>query len=51
MSGGLLGKEIKEENFSFQAPDFYKKMGYKEVFVREDYPVTDKRYYYVKELR
>lgn len=23
LSGGFLGKEIKEENFSFQAPDFY----------------------------
>lgn len=39
------------DTFSFQAPDFYKKMGYKEVFVRKDYPVTGKRYYYVKELR
>lgn len=38
------------DTFSFQAPDFYKKYGYKEVFALENYPLTGKRYYYTKEL-
>ena len=36
--------------FQFQAPDFYKKHGYKEVFALKDYPYTGERYYYTKEL-
>ncbi|MCL1694603.1 MULTISPECIES: GNAT family N-acetyltransferase [unclassified Lysinibacillus] len=36
--------------FSFQAPDFYVKLGYKEEFVLNDYPLTGKRYYYTKKL-
>ncbi len=36
------------DTFSFQAPDFYKKYGYKDVFTLEQYPVTGKRYYFVK---
>ncbi|MEK5333759.1 MULTISPECIES: GNAT family N-acetyltransferase [unclassified Lysinibacillus] len=36
--------------FSFQAPDFYVKLGYKEEFVLHDYPLTGKRYYYTKNL-
>lgn len=38
------------DTFSFQAPEFYKKHGYKTVFILEDYPITGKRYYFTKEL-
>lgn len=38
------------DTFSFQAPEFYKKHGYKEVFKLEDYPITGKRYYFTKTL-
>lgn len=38
------------DTFSFQAPDFYKKYGYQEVFVLEEYPLTGKRYYLTKTL-
>ena len=38
------------DNFSFQAPEFYKKHGYNEVFTLENYPYTGKRHYYTKEL-
>ena len=38
------------DTFSFQAPEFYKKYGYKEVFALGNYPVTGKRYYYTKTL-
>lgn len=36
--------------FQFQAPDFYKKHGYKEVFTLKEYPYTGERYYYTKDL-
>ena len=36
--------------FHFQAPGFYEKLGYKEVFVLNNYPSTGKRHYYMKEL-
>lgn len=36
--------------FSFQAKDFYEKLGYKEVFTLEEYPLTSKRHYFVKQL-
>lgn len=38
------------DTFSFQAPGFYEKQGYKEVFTLKDYPYTGKRHYYTKEL-
>jgi GNAT superfamily N-acetyltransferase len=38
------------DTFSFQAPEFYKKYGYKEKFVLEEYPVEGKRYYFTKNL-
>ena len=38
------------DTFSFQAPDFYRKHGYQDAFVLEEYPVTGKRYYFIKNL-
>ena len=38
------------DTFSFQAPAFYEKQGYKNVFTLEGYPVTGKRYYFTKTL-
>jgi GNAT superfamily N-acetyltransferase len=38
------------DTFSFQAPSFYEKHGYKNIFVLEEYPVTGKRYYFTKTL-
>lgn len=38
------------DTFSFQAPGFYTKLGYREVFVLDNYPYTGKRFYYTKEL-
>ena len=38
------------DTFNFQAPKFYKKHGYKEVFALKKYPFTGERYYYTKEL-
>ena len=36
--------------YQFQAPDFYKRHAYKEVFILQDYPYTGQRYYYQKDL-
>ncbi len=36
--------------YQFQAPAFYQKYGYKEVFTLKDYPCTGQRHYYQKEL-
>lgn len=41
-------KYIFLDTFSFQAPDFYKKHGYKEVFKLEEHPLTGKCYYFTK---
>ncbi len=38
------------DTFSFQAPDFYQKLGYHEVFALTEYPYTGARYYYTKQL-
>ncbi|NEU04285.1 GNAT family N-acetyltransferase [Clostridium senegalense] len=38
------------DTFSFQARDFYLKLGYKEVFTLENYPITSKRHYFIKQL-
>ncbi|MHD0318478.1 GNAT family N-acetyltransferase [Fusobacterium sp. THCT1E2] len=43
-------KYVFLDTFSFQAPAFYKKYGYREVFVLENYPVSGKRYYLTKIL-
>ena len=36
--------------YQFQAPGFYQKQGYKEVFTLKDYPYTGQRHYYQKDL-
>ncbi|WP_145946788.1 GNAT family N-acetyltransferase [Paenibacillus sp. Y412MC10] len=41
---------IKLNTFSFQAPEFYKKYGYKEMAVIENAPLGNKHYYFIKEL-
>lgn len=41
---------IKLNTFSFQAPDFYKKHGYKVIAVIDNAPKGHKHYYLIKEL-
>lgn len=36
--------------YQFQAPSFYQKHGYQEVFTLKDYPYTGQRHYYQKDL-
>ena len=43
-------KYVFLDTFSFQAPEFYKKYGYKEQFVLEEYPLKGKRYYITKTI-
>lgn len=38
------------DTFDFQAPGFYTKHGYEQVFKLFDYPYTGARYYYIKRL-
>ncbi len=43
--------KVMLDTFSFQAPEFYKKMGYKDVFEIDGYPVESaKRIWLIKEL-
>ena len=43
-------KYVFLDTFSFQAPKFYKKYGYEERVVLENYPLEGKRFYYTKNL-
>ncbi len=43
-------KYVFVDTFSFQAPAFYEKLGYRCVFSLTNYPYTEARYYYIKEL-
>lgn len=43
-------KYVFVDTFSFQAPAFYEKLGYRCVFSLTNYPYTGARYYYIKEL-
>ena len=43
--------QIFVDTFDFQAPEFYLKHGYKQVFELSEYPKTGKRHYYKKELQ
>ncbi|MDO4460577.1 MAG: GNAT family N-acetyltransferase [Clostridia bacterium] len=36
--------------FGFQAPKFYEKYGYKEVFTMQNFPKTGTKHFYMKEL-
>lgn len=38
------------DTFDFQAPGFYMKHGYKEVFQLKNYPIKGTRFYYTKEI-
>jgi len=42
---------IKLNTFSFQAPDFYKKYGYKEIAMIENAPLGSNHYYFKKDLK
>lgn len=43
-------KYVFLDTFSFQAPGFYLKRGYKEAFTLEEYPLCGKRHYFTKTL-
>lgn len=38
------------DTFDFQAPAFYQKYGYEQVFVLDEYPLTGRRHYFTKKL-
>ncbi len=42
---------IKLNTFSFQAPEFYKKLGYKEMVMIENAPLGSNHYYFKKDLK
>ncbi|VYU39737.1 GNAT family N-acetyltransferase [Clostridium tertium] len=43
-------KYVFLNTFSFQAEGFYLKLGYEKVFSLEEYPITGKRHYFIKNL-
>lgn len=43
-------KYVFLNTFGFQAEGFYIKLGYNKVFSLEEYPVTGKRHYFIKQL-
>lgn len=43
-------KYVFVDTFDFQAPGFYVKHGYEQVFKLFNYPYTGTRYYYIKKL-
>ena len=43
-------KYVFVDTFSFQAPEFYRKLGYQKVFALTEYPYTGARYYFTKTL-
>ena len=43
-------KYVFVDTFDFQAPGFYVKHGYEQVFKLFEYPYTGERYYYIKRL-
>lgn len=43
-------KYVFVDTFSFQAPAFYEKLSYRCVFSLTNYPYTEERHYYIKEL-
>ena len=43
-------RSVFVNTYQFQAPAFYQKHGYQEVFTLKDYPCTGQRHYYQKDL-
>ena len=43
-------RSVFVNTYQFQAPAFYQKQGYKEVFTLKDYPYDGQRHYYQKDL-
>ena len=43
-------RSVFVNTYQFQAPAFYQKQGYKEVFTLKDYPYIGQRHYYQKDL-
>lgn len=43
-------KKVLLTTFDFQAPKFYEKYGYDQVYVMEDFPHTGKKHFFVKTL-
>ena len=43
-------RSVFVNTYQFQAPTFYEKQGYKEVFTLRDYPYAGQRHYYQKDL-